>query len=107
MIGENLSTLRNNALSTTNPTWTGLSLNPGLHSDRQVPNNLSHDTAQRGHVVITNRAKFIHTAVFSVVALCIFRGRYKYILPLHSEYSHNQQHNNCQYDENLKPNTEK
>jgi hypothetical protein len=107
MTGENLSTHRNNVLSTTNPTWMGLGLNPGLHSDRSVTNHLSHDTAQRGHVVITNTAKFIHTAVFSVVAPCIFGGRHKYLLPLHSEYSHNQQHNNCQYDENLKPNTEK
>ena len=32
--------------STTNPTWIGLGLNPGLHSERLVTNHLSHDTVQ-------------------------------------------------------------
>jgi hypothetical protein len=39
---ENLSHCH---LSTTNPTWTGLGLNPGLLSDRLAMNLLNHDTA--------------------------------------------------------------
>jgi hypothetical protein len=34
-------------LSTTNPTWTDLGLNPGLRSDRPVTNRLSRGTAYR------------------------------------------------------------
>jgi hypothetical protein len=39
------TTCHSTTLSTTNSTWTGLGLNPGLHRDRVVTDNLGHGTA--------------------------------------------------------------
>jgi hypothetical protein len=50
LMQENENTLRrvcpHATFTTTNPTWTGLGLNPDIHSGRLVTNHLSHGTAQ-------------------------------------------------------------
>ena len=38
-------TCTNATLTTINPTWSGLGLNPDLHSDRPATNSLTHGTA--------------------------------------------------------------
>jgi hypothetical protein len=51
LTGENRSTwgkaCPSATLSTTNPTWTDLGLNPGLRGERLATNRLSHGTAYR------------------------------------------------------------
>jgi hypothetical protein len=42
---ENQNTWTQACPGATYPTWTGLRLNPGLHSERLATNNLSHDMA--------------------------------------------------------------
>jgi hypothetical protein len=39
------------ALSTTNPTWTDLGMNPGIHCDRLATNCLSHGAASFIHLL--------------------------------------------------------
>lgn len=38
-------TCSNTTLSTVNPTWAGLGLNPGIHSERLATNHLIHGLA--------------------------------------------------------------
>jgi hypothetical protein len=49
LTGENGRTWRETcpsaSLSTTNPTWTDMSANPGRHREMPVTNHLSHDMA--------------------------------------------------------------
>jgi hypothetical protein len=46
--------------STTNPTWTEPGTNPGVHSERQVTNHLSHDTGIKVLVTIgISRPRFV------------------------------------------------
>ena len=87
-------------MSTTNPTWKGLGLNPGLHSQRPL-------TTRAVIQPSTNKAQFIHITLFSVVQPCISIGRYKNTWPRPSKYSRNQRNSHRQYDENLKPNAAK
>jgi hypothetical protein len=39
-------------ISTTNPSWTAVGANPGLHGEKPVTNRKSYSTANRGNVLI-------------------------------------------------------